>query len=128
MSEKPIKPSNGHLATTNSEAAKIWGGDCASVWPLGEADGDDVHFAWLEDGGEFWPSLPQGTATNVNNFAASKKVIVDGVDCGRMSLDDALENKGGKDYEIMFRSKQFLLVPSMYEEKLLSGLKSAFII
>jgi len=124
MSEKVIKPSNGHLATTSIEDAKLWGGDYASVWPL---DDGDVHYAWLEDGGEFWPTSNEITS-NVNDYTNSRKVIVDGIDCGRMSLDDALEKKGGKDYEIMFRANKFLLVPSRYEQELLSGLKSAFII
>jgi len=123
MNDRPIKPSNGHLATTSIEDAKYWGGEYASVWPLD----DDVHYAWLEDGGEFWPTSNQ-ISTTVNDYTNAQKIIVDGIDCGRMSLDDALEKKGGKEYEIMFRAKKFLLVPSRYEEELISGLKSAFII
>lgn len=130
MHDKPIKPSNGHLSTTSTEAAKVWGENYASVWPLAESDKDDVHFAWLEDAGEFWPTISSNeiVMSNINDFANSKKIIFDGIDCGRMSLDDALEKKGGKDYEIMFRAKKFLLVPSRYEQELISGLKGAFII
>eukprot|EP00957_Ditylum_brightwellii_P209039 15359982-Ditylum_brightwellii.AAC.1 len=115
MQSQPIKPSNGHLAVTNIDAAKEWGGYAASIWPLGE----NVHFAWLEEGGEFWSDKTRDR--DVNNM----KVIVDGVDCGRFSLEDALEGDG---VEILFRAEKFLMVPVSMEEELLRGLKSSFII
>ena len=86
MADKPIRPSNGHLATTNVDAAKRWGGYAASIWPL-SSDYDDsgkVHFAWLEGGGDFWPAVGSSSGT------APPYVIVDGIDCGRLSLEDGI--------------------------------------
>jgi len=105
MADRPIKPSNAQLAFTSP--GLVVDGEAASIWPLG----NDVHFAWSEDGG------------SLQNSAG--KVIVDGVDCGRMSLEDALE---AKDREIMFRADQYLAVPASMQEDLLTGLRSAFII
>lgn len=105
MADKRIKPSNGQLAFTSPGLVKD--GEAASIWPLG----DDVHFAWSEDG-----DLLQNSAG---------KVIVDGVDCGRMALEDALE---GKDREIMFRADRYLAVPVSLQDELLTGLRGAFII
>lgn len=105
MADRVIKPSTAHLAYTSPD--QIVDGVAASVWPLG----GDVHFAWSEDG-----DLLQNSAG---------KVIVDGVDCGRMSLEDALE---GCDREIMFRADRYLAVPVSLEADLVNGLRSAFII
>jgi hypothetical protein len=102
MANQTIKPSNALLAVTSPGLVDT--GVAASVWPLG----DNVHFAWTEDG-----ALSAG------------KIIVDGVDCGRMSLEDALE---GQDREIMFRADRFLAVPIALEAELLAGLRNAFII
>ena len=114
MQKAPVKPSNGHLSVTSIKAAKEWGGDAVSIWPLG----DDVHFAWLEEGNEFWS---EKSVQDVNAVT----VIVDGVDCGRMSLEDALESDNK---EILFRADQFLAVPVSLEQKPIDGLRSAFII
>ena len=73
----------------------------ASVWPLGE----NVHFAWSEDGEALQKS--------------AGKMIVDGVDCGRMALEDSLERKNG---EIMVRADRYLMVPVSLEAELLAGL------
>jgi len=116
MENQPIQPSNGHLATTDPEAAKSWGGEAVSIWPLGE----NVHFAWLEEGEEFW-SKQQQRSLDVKSL----KVIVDGIDCGRMSLEDALESNNK---EIMFRADRFLAVPTGLEKQLVQGLRDAFII
>ena len=104
MAGQPVKPSNSHLAVTSP--GSVVNGVAASIWPLGE----NVHFAWIEDGG----SLSRG-----------KKIIVDGIDCGRMSLEDALE---GRDREVLFRADRFLAVPVALETELLDGLRNAFII
>jgi hypothetical protein len=106
---RPLVPSNSRLAVSNPEAAKRWGTQVVSVWPLGE----NVHFAWLEQGSAF------------SNADANPKIIVDGVDCGRMSLEDALESNK----EIMFRAESgYLAVPLFMEKELVSKLKGAFII
>jgi hypothetical protein len=112
MADKPIQPSNGHLATTSVEAAKQWGGYAASIWPLD----DNVHFSWMEKGGNFWP-----TATK----ASLSSIIVDGVDCGRLSLEDALERENS---EIMFKADRYLAIPVSMEKQLISRLRNSFII
>merc|ERR1719491_2332448 len=116
MARKPIRPSNGHLATTSIKDAKKWGGYAASIWPL---DGN-VHYAWQERGGNFWPATaasPSGSAPDV--------VIIDGVECGKDSLDYALERDNS---EIMFKADRYLVVPTSMEDQLVSRLRSSFII
>lgn len=114
MLSQPVKPSNGHIAVTSIKKAKLWGGAAASIWPLD----DNVHFAWLEKGGEFWTGRS-------DQYEGAKKVIVDGVDCEGMSLEDALESDN---LEIMFRADRFLEVPVKLEKELLSRLQREFII
>jgi len=109
----PVLPRNGHLATTSAEEAARWG-QAASVWPLGEG----AHFAWYADGGTFWPD-------HRNDGAGAADVIVDGVDCGRMNLVDALE---GESCEILFHANRFLTVPASMEEDLREKLRNSFII
>ena len=109
LRESPVKPSNGHLAVTCPRAASEWG-MAASIWPLGE----DVHFAWYENGGKFWP-----------RHRVEDKIIVDGIDCGRQSLEDALM---GDSWEVMFSSNLFLAVPLSMEEELREELKKSFIL
>ena len=109
LQDRPLAPSNSRLAVSNPDAAKRWGTQVVSVWPLG----DNVHFAWLEEGHAF------------SDAGADPKILVDGVDCGRMSLEDALESNK----EIMFRAGSgYLAVPLSMEKKLISKLKGAFII
>lgn len=108
----PVLPSNGHLATTCPKAAANWG-VAASIWPIGE---DGVHFAWFEDGGLFWP----------RNEEASKEIIFDGRECGKISLDDALV---GDAWEILFRADSgFVTVPTKLDTELRKGLQRSFVI
>jgi hypothetical protein len=106
LQDRPLQPSNSRLAVSHVETAKQqWGTNrVVSVWPLG----NNVHFAWPEEGSQF----------------GAPSVIVDGVDCGRMSLEDALEG----DKEILFRSDSYLAVPLSMEKELLSKLQAAFLI
>ena len=99
--KSPVRPSNGHLATTCPKAAGKWG-VAASIWPIGE---DEVHFAWYADGGLFWPR-PEG---------ASQDIIVDGRDCGKMSLEDALV---GDNWEVLFQTDKFVSIPLKFEDEL----------
>ena len=101
----------GHLATTCPKAAGEWG-IAASIWPIGE---DGVHFAWFADGGLFWPR-PEG---------ASQDVIVDGRDCGQMSLEDALV---GDNWEVLFQTEKFVAIPVKFEDELCKELKKSFVI
>ena len=130
--KSPVRPSNGHLAVTSIEDARSWGGSAVSVWPLVTPRGvnptaspsqssrsnvDAVHFAWLEKGGVFWPN------ESINNKTES--VLVDGIDCGRQALDDALKGDG---WEIMFNSGSFLSVPASMDRELIAKLKRAYLI
>jgi hypothetical protein len=59
-------------------------------------------------------------------FRTDSKVIVDGIDCGRMSLEDALD--GGKNMQVLVQAKQFLVVPHSMERQLIEKLQGAFLI
>ena len=109
--KSPVRPSNGHLATTCPKAAGEWG-VAASIWPIGEVN---VHFAWFADGGLFWPR-PEG---------ASQDIIVDGRDCGKMSLEDALV---GDNWEVLFQTEKFVAIPVKFEDELRKELKKSFVI
>lgn len=109
--KSPVLPSNGHLATTCPKAAGKWG-VAASIWPIGE---ENINFAWFVDGGLFWPR-PEG---------ASQDIVVDGKDCGKMSLDDALV---GDNWEVLFRADKFVAVPVKFEDELRRELKRSFAI
>ncbi len=111
-----IKPSNGHLATTCPKEASRWG-DAASIWPLGERN---VEFAWLENGGVFWP-IPEGG--NEQSVMPSSSII-SSVDDGRQGfkLETALK---GDAWEIMFRADDgFLAVPVDLDAALKQNLHS----
>ena len=127
LRKAPIRPSNGHMAVTNADDAKSWGGSAVSIWPLvslprgvqsnNNSEETAAHFAWLENGGAFWPN------DSVNN--EPKSVLVDGVDCGRQALEDALKGDG---WEVMFNSECFLTVPASMDRKLITKLKGAYLI
>lgn len=109
MRGMPIKPSNGHLATTCPKEAAQWG-RAASIWPLGE---EGVDFAWLEEGGLFWP-------INKTKLNAKKRKIVtsSAVSSGTKQKDlaDALQ---GDAWEVMFRADNgFLVVPAELDDEL----------
>lgn len=112
LQNDPVKPSNGHLGITSATSAATWGTTAASIWPLGE----DAHFAWFEKGGEFWPR-PMAMADR-------KEMIIDGRDCGKESLEDALR---GDNWEVLFSGQSFLAVPVRFEQELREGLKNSFI-
>ena len=44
------RPSTGHIAVSNLEAAAQWGA-AASIWPLGQP----VHYVWPKRRSNFWP-------------------------------------------------------------------------
>merc|ERR1712238_318491 len=107
--------------------------DVVTVWPLmnsssssastSTSSGQDdnsgehssgIHYAWHEQGGNFRSS----TTTSRTD------IIVDGIDCGRMSLEDALEGN----MEVLVQANQFLIVPLSMEEALVSRLKTSFLL
>jgi hypothetical protein len=105
-----LKPSNSHIGTTNPKDAARWG-KAASIWPLGEKG---VDFAWLKDGGLFWPI--RGGKLNINErnyvITSSAKVTGDG-ECD--GLSEALRG----DTEIMFRADNgFVAVPAELDKEL----------
>jgi len=113
MTDDLVRPRDGHLGVTSVATAGEWGAP-VSVWPLGE----EVHFAWFESGGLFYP---RGDGLSVDR----REIVVDGINCGEVSLDDALRMDN---VEIMFSGDQFLAVPIALEAELREALKNAFIL
>ena len=104
--EIPLKPSNSHIATTNPKDASRWG-KAASIWPLGEKG---VEFAWIEDGGLFWPGR-KGRSVITSNMAS------EGMYSG---ISTALQVDSS---EIMFRADNgFIAVPAELDQELRSYL------
>ena len=99
----PLKPSNSHIGTTNPKDAAQWG-KAASIWPLGE---EGVDFAWLADGGLFWPI--QG-----GKHIMERKVITSSVKIsGDRKCDGLATALRGDAWEIMFRADNgFVVVPA----------------
>ncbi|CAB9522164.1 expressed unknown protein [Seminavis robusta] len=100
-----------YLTTTGGSNKR----NMVSCWPLGS----NVHYAW--------PELEQDSLWSNNNkmTASSQSIIVDGVDCGVMSLEDALERPRG---QVMVHANSLLLVPATMEQELIARLKESFII
>merc|ERR1719491_1904824 len=95
--------SSSSSSTSTSPGRNDEGGDHSS----------GIHYAWPEQGGNFRSSTTSRT-----------DIIVDGIDCGRMSLEDALEGN----MEVLVQADQFLIVPLSMEEALVSRLKTAFLL
>lgn len=115
LEDEVINPSNGHLGTTNVVDAQQWG-IAGSIWPI-----QGAHYSWFQDGGLFYP---RPSNYNVNSISRDD-LIVDGKDCGRESLEDALLSES---CEVMVSSKQFLVVPAELDEKLRDALKTSFLV
>lgn len=113
LQSEAVKPSNGHLCTTSCADAAQWGTTTASVWPAKYS-----HFAWLVDGGNFFPSEKKQRLKRAS-------VVVDGRDCGVESLEDVLQ----KDHsEVLVATTQWLMVPSALDAQLRQTLQSSFLI
>jgi len=112
LGKEVVKPSNGHLMTTSAKDASKWG-TAASIWPIKGA-----HYAWFQDGGIFYP---RDNASNI----VREDFIIDGKDCGRESLEDALRTKG---CEVMVTADNFLVVPASLDEELRDALRSSFLV
>jgi hypothetical protein len=103
-----------HLTTVNRKAV---GSNAMALWPLGE----NVHFAWPEqEDDRLWSQRGGSLVLN-----PSMSIVVDGVDCGVMSLEDALERPTG---QVMVHANAFLLVPKSMQPDLIARLKESFII
>lgn len=105
MTDDVVRPSNGILTTTDPTASSI-------VWPLGDA----AHYAWWQQGGAI---AADGRSVD------RSKIIVDGRDCGKDSLEDALRSDS---CEILVAAKSFLVVPAHLEEELRQGLQQSFLV
>lgn len=91
-----------------------------SFWPLGE----DIHFAWTEDEHDMlWTETD--TAITASSSFSRLSLIIDGVDCGLMSLEDALERVNG---QVLVYADSYVEVPASMEQKLVKALKGSFII
>jgi hypothetical protein len=121
MKDEPVRPGNGHLATTSIIDATAWG-PAVSVWPA--AAGVDQHetgLAWLRDGGSFYPPRQQD-----DRNAVMASLVIIGKNCHEeQSLDDVLSSPHS---EVMFSAPEFLAVPAQWDDLLRSRLRSAFLI
>eukprot|EP00980_Cylindrotheca_fusiformis_P031105 scaffold25830_cov162-Cylindrotheca_fusiformis.AAC.6 len=107
LKDRPIQPQSSQIGFANPDDVKNRQ-TLVSVWPMGQ----NVHFAWMEQG------------TSFSTVRKGDNLIVDGVDCGRMALEDALEE--GK--EVMFETDRYLVVPRSFEKELVAKLQSGFLI
>lgn len=105
------------LATTGNLGPK----KSASLWPLESAMTSDngIHYAWPEQGGAL-----ESNKTDDADVGVAQKMIVDGIDCGKMSLEDALEGE----MQVLVQAPTYLSVPSYMESSLRKGLQGAFLI
>jgi len=111
LQDDAVKPSNGHLATTSAKDAAAWG-TAASIWPMGPA----AHYAWFQDGGLFYP--------RATSSLDRKSIVVDGRDCGRDSLEDALRSDS---WEVLVATPTFLAVPVSKENELREVFRNSFL-
>jgi len=114
LEKELVKPSNGHLMTTSEKDAAEWGCSVASMWPM-----DGAHFAWFGDLKPFFDARHAGKDNR------HEELIVDGKDCGRDGLEDALR---GDHTEVLVNARQYLVVPVEFDEELRNALKSSFLV
>jgi hypothetical protein len=110
MEKDVVKPSIGDLATSSITEANKWGA-AASIWPI-----KGSHYAWFQDKELFYPRSKR---------ISRDELIVDGKDCGKDSLEDALR---ANNCEIMISAEGYLVVPVSFDSDLRDALKSSFIV
>lgn len=115
LADDAVRPDNGHLATTSAHDAAAWG-TAASIWP---ASSSSSHYAWFQTGGLFYPR------PLADSLVDRTGIIVDGRDCGKDGLEDAL---GGDGWEILVATPRFLAVPACMDAELRKGLRSSFLV
>lgn len=113
LDAESVKPSVGHLATSSSRDAAQWG-EAASIWPIKGA-----HYAWFQDCGLFYPRSSSSSSFSRDDL------IIDGKDCGKESLEDALLSESG---EVLIATDSFLVVPSAFDEELREMLRGSFLV
>jgi hypothetical protein len=108
------------MAATGDLASKR----APSLWPLEpvtkwneqrSTKNSRIHFAWPQEGGLLTSELAE---------QQQQLLVVDGIDCGKMSLEDALE----RNMQVLVQAPSFLIVPHLLEKDLKDGLKGAFFI
>ena len=77
---------------------------------------DYAPFIQISDGSDTTINVPSGLSLST--------IIVDGIDCGRESLEDCLEG----DTQVLVRAERFLVIPQSMEKDLLGKLQGAFLI
>lgn len=139
LQNEVINPSNGHLATSSKTDAEEWG-VAGSIWPMnsnyntdsngssnsngfgGEVGRDrGAHYAWFNDKQLFYPR----PSTNTNAILSRENIIIDGKDCGKESLEDALR---AESCEVLIASEEFLVVPASMDSVLRDALKNSFLV
>ena len=114
-----------HVAATDPQSISSTNPNqsVVSVWPLG----DNVHFAWSKDpqAARLVSSSSHGQQAMIANKETTNSLIVDGVDCGVMSLEDALERPHG---QVLVHANSVLMVPATMERELVERLKQSFLI
>ena len=114
--------SNGSRSVVLTATGSLAPKKAPSLWPLENtlcsttASCSGIHYAWPEQGGVL--------QSNTNTDSVAQKMIVDGIDCGKMSLEDALEGN----MQVLVQAQTYLSVPSYMESNLRKGLQRAFLI
>lgn len=116
FSNKVPSDENGSRSVMMAASGSLANKKAVSLWPLEtpvctSASCNSIHYAWPEEEG----SIPKSN---------TKKLIVDGIDCGKMALEDALEG----DLQVLVQAPSVLLVPKSMESQLRKGLRDAFLI
>lgn len=119
----PTDSISGKRSVVLTAAGNLASSKAFSLWPLetamcssADTKGCDngIHYAWPELGGSIRPTTDEAT----------QNMIVDGIDCGKMSLEDALEG----DMQVLVQAPSYLMVPKYMESNLRKGLQGAFLI
>ena len=120
FSKKVPSSSNRQKAVELASTGNLVAKKSPSLWPLESSmtSGSDIHFAWPEQGGILQSNKPK------DDSRPTQKMIVDGIDCGKMSLEDALEGN----MQVLVQAPTYLSVPSHMESSLRKGLQGAFLI
>ena len=105
--------SNYNIDSNGSSNSKGFGGE------VGRDRG--AHYAWFNDKQLFYPR----PSTNTNAILSRENIIIDGKDCGKESLEDALR---AESCEVLIASEEFWVVPAFMDSVLRDALKNSFLI
>lgn len=112
LKEAKAKPSTGHMGTSILTDAALWGDTVVSVWPVGNS----ISYVWPRDTNTFYPA----SQCPVDSLIIDSG-LVDALQKGRevlfSSWDESAKPLAGP-------TSSFLAVPSRYDQKLRTLLKS----